>query len=55
MLNKRSYSAGSAIFVIVTLSLTFILILILLSASTKAASPDKPKDNSKFPFGCPVK
>ncbi len=43
MLSKRSCSAISAIFVM--------LIFILLSASTKAASAD----NSKFPFGCPVR
>jgi proline-specific peptidase len=43
MLSKRSCSVTCAILVM--------LIFILLSASTDAASAD----NSKFPFGCPVK
>ena len=47
MLTKRSSSAASAIFVAA--------ILTLLSAPTKTASADNSKDNSKFPFGCPVK
>ena len=47
MLTKRSSSAASAIFVVAILS--------LLSAPTRAASADNSKDNSKFPFGCPVK
>jgi proline iminopeptidase len=51
MLSKRSCSAVTAIFAMV--------ILFLLSAPAKAASPNNSegnsKDDSKFPFGCPVK
>ncbi|MGB6563974.1 MAG: hypothetical protein WBE69_15345, partial [Candidatus Binataceae bacterium] len=51
MLGKRWCSAVTAIFAM--------LILFLLSAPAKAASPNNSegnsKDNSKFPFGCPVK
>ncbi|HTQ25686.1 MAG TPA: proline iminopeptidase-family hydrolase [Candidatus Binataceae bacterium] len=47
MSSKRSRPAGGSIFLV--------LLAVVLSANAQAGSADEPKDNSKFPFGCPVK
>ena len=47
MSSKRSRPAGGSIFLV--------LLAVVLSANAQAGSADEPKDNAKFPFGCPVK